>query len=179
MKEVRVRIAPSPTGKLHIGTVRTALFNYLFAKQKKGTFILRIEDTDVERSKKEHEKVIIDGLEWLKLEADEMPGKGDYGPYRQSERKASYSKYLKRLLEEDKAYYCFCPKEELEIEKEKQTKKGEAPHYSGKCSNLTKEEINEYIKEGRPSTIRVRNKSKIIKFNDLIRGEVEFDVSLI
>jgi len=178
MKEVRVRIAPSPTGKLHIGTARTALFNYLFAKQKKGTFVLRIEDTDKERSKKEFEKSIIDGLEWLKLSPKEMPGKGNYGPYRQSERKDIYTKYLKKLLEENKAYYCFCSKEELGAEKEKQTKEGKTPHYSGKCSSLTKNEANKYLEEGRPSTIRFRNPSKTIKFTDLIRGDIEFDTSL-
>ena len=178
MKETRVRIAPSPTGKLHIGVARVALFNYLFAKQRKGAFVLRIEDTDVERSKKEHEKSIIDGLEWLKIEPKEVPGKGNYGPYRQSERKDIYTKYLEKLLEEDKAYYCFCEKEKLEKDREKQTKEGKAPCYTGECSDLTKKEINEYLEEGRLSTIRLRNKSKIIKFNDLIRGEIEFDVSL-
>jgi len=178
MKEVRVRIAPSPTGKLHIGTARTALFNYLFAKQRKGTFVLRIEDTDTERSKKEYEKSITDGFEWLGIELNEMPGKGNYGPYRQSERKDIYTKYLKKLLEEDKAYYCFCPKEKLEAEKEKQIKEGKTPCYTGECSSLTKEEINKYLEEGRSSTIRLRNQSKIIKFKDLIRGEIEFDTSL-
>ena len=178
IKETRVRIAPSPTGKLHIGVARVALFNYLFAKQRKGTFILRIEDTDTERSKKEYEKSITDGFKWLKLEPKEMPGKGNYGPYRQSERKNIYTKYLKRLLEENKAYYCFCPKEELEIEKEKQIKEGKTPCYSGKCSKLTEEEVDKYLEEGRPSTIRFKNLSNITKFKDLIRGEIEFNTSL-
>jgi len=178
IKETRVRIAPSPTGKLHIGTARTALFNYIFAKQRKGAFILRVEDTDIERSKKEYEMSITDGLEWLGLEPTEMPEKGNYGPYRQSERKDIYADYLKKLLDEDKAYYCFCKKEELEKEKEQQVKNHETPHYSGRCSKVTKEEASKYLEEGRPSTIRFRNQSKIIKFTDLIRGEIEFDVSL-
>ncbi len=114
-KEIRVRLAPSPTGPLHVGTARTALFNYLFAKKKEGKFILRIEDTDPERSQEKWEKDIIKNLEWLGLEYDEGPtlndSKGSHGPYRQSKRMEIYKKYLKKLLDEDKAYRCFCTKE--------------------------------------------------------------------
>ncbi len=175
-KKIRVRIAPSPTGKLHIGTARVALFNLLFSKKRNGSFILRVEDTDKERSKKEYEKSITDGLDWLNIELDERPGKGDYGPYRQSERTDLYKKYLEKLLKEDKAYYCFCSKEELEAEREEQRKKGEAPHYSGKCSQLSREEAKKLKKE-KDSVIRIRNNGSEIKFNDLVRGEIEFDVS--
>jgi glutamyl-tRNA synthetase len=176
-KDIRVRIAPSPTGKLHIGTARTALFNLLFARKRQGSFILRVEDTDKERSKKEFEESIIGGLEWLGLTPNEMPGKGNFGPYRQSERTSLYKKYLEKLLEEDKAYYCFCSKEELEKEREEQRKKGKAPCYSGKCSQLSREEVKKFKKEGKESVIRIRNNGSKIKFNDLVRGEIEFDIS--
>ena len=132
-ENVRVRIAPSPTGPFHIGTARTALFNWLFAKSRGGKFILRIEDTDLERSDPIYEKDIIKGLEWLGLKWDE-------GPYRQSERLDIYGKYVRKLLEEKKAYYCFCSKEELESDREAMLSQGLAPKYSGKCRNLSEEE---------------------------------------
>ena len=131
---IRTRFAPSPTGPLHMGSVRTALFNYLFAKQNKGEFILRIEDTDKERSTKEWEGDIIEQLSWLKLTWDEGPdNKGSYGPYRQSERTELYKKYLKKLIDEKNAYYCFCTEEELEAHRQEQTSRGETPKYSGRC----------------------------------------------
>ena len=113
---MKVRFAPSPTGTLHIGGVRTALFNYLLAKQNKGVFVLRIEDTDTERSKKEYEQVIFDGLKWSGIKWDEGPDRGE--GYRQSERTEIYEKYTRELIEKDKAYYCFCTKEELEAQKQ-------------------------------------------------------------
>ena len=116
-KEVRVRIAPSPTGPLHLGTARTALFNWLFAKNQGGKFILRIEDNDLERSDPKYEKDILEGLQWLGLNWDEEI-------YRQSERLDIYEKYIKKLLEEDRAYYCFCTKEELEVEKQAMLSQG-------------------------------------------------------
>ncbi len=177
--EVRVRIAPSPTGKLHIGTARLALFNYIFAKQNKGSFVLRIEDTDRERSKIEFEKDTIEGLKWLGLECDEGPEiGGNYGPYRQSERTAIYSKYLEKLLAEGKAYYCFCSHGDLEKQRQYQFSTGEAPHYLGACANLSKEETAEKIAQKKPSVIRFRTESKKIKFNDMIRDDIEFDSSL-
>lgn len=178
--EVRVRFAPSPTGFLHIGGARTALFNYLFAKKYEGVFILRIEDTDKERSKLEYEKDIIDSLKWLGIEWNEGPDiGGNYGPYRQSERGEIYKKYLEKLLVEDKAYYCFCSEEELEAQRQYQLSIGQAPKYSGKCRNLSKEDVKKYKKEGRPSVIRFKVEGKKIEFEDLVRGKIEFDVSLI
>src|SRR3989344_5438972 len=161
--KIRVRIAPSPTGYLHIGTARTALFNWLFAKKMGGKFILRIEDTDLERSEKRFEEDIIKGLKWLGLDWDE-------GPYRQSERLEIYKKYLIKLLENGNAYYCECPKEELEEERQLQMKRGEAPKYSGKCrdKNLSNGQLIRFIiKKGK------------VTFQDLIRGEISFDTDLI
>ena len=177
--QVRVRIAPAPTGLLHIGTARTALFNYLFAKKHQGVFIIRIEDTDQERSRPEFEKDILDSLKWLGINWDEGPDKeGDYGPYRQSERLNIYSKYLQKLLDDDKAYYCFCSKEELEAQKQYQMSIGQPPRYDGKCSELSKKEVEENIKKDKESVIRFRVPPKKVKFDDLIRGEIEIDTSL-
>jgi glutamyl-tRNA synthetase len=169
---VRTRFAPAPTGFLHIGSVRTALFNYLFAKKNQGVFILRIEDTDKKRYSLKFEKDILKHLKWLGIEWDE-------GPYKQSERIEIYKKYLEKLLNENKAYYCFCSQEELDAQRQYQMSIGEAPRYFGKCANLTKEIIENYLTQGKPSIIRLRTISKKISFNDLIRGEIEFDTSLI
>jgi len=178
--EVRVRIAPSPTGFLHIGTARAALFNYLFAKKYQGSFILRIEDTDIERSNPLFEKDIIENLKWLGIEWSEGSDLGGkYGPYRQTERTDIYTKYLKKLLSEDKAYYCFCSKEDLEAEKQYQMSIGEPPRYSGKCALLSKEEIKKRLAEKKKSVIRFKISSKKVEFNDMIREKVEFDTSLI
>ena len=168
---IRVRIAPSPTGKLHLGTARTALFNYLFAKKNQGVFILRIEDTDQTRSTKEFEKDIIDGLKWLGLNWDE-------GPYRQMERLAIYEKYAEKLIKDKKAYYCYCTPAELEKERKEQAKKKLPSKYSGKCRNLAREQINKYEKEGRKKAIRFRVEPQIIEFDDLIHGKLKFDTSL-
>jgi nondiscriminating glutamyl-tRNA synthetase len=182
----RVRIAPSPTGPFHIGTARTALFNYLFAKKHNGVFILRVEDTDRERSKKEFENDIVEGLKWLKILWDEgidpeNPKKylGDLGPYKQSERGKIYQKYIKKLLEQGSAYYCFCTKEELEAHKQYQMSIGEPPRYSGKCRDLSESTVKKYLKEGKPSIIRFKTPAKIVSFNDLIKGKIEVDASLI
>ncbi len=171
-KQTRVRIAPSPTGPLHFGTARTALFNWLFARQNNGSFILRIEDTDRERSSKEYEENIMDGLRWIGLEWDEGPGKGDFGPYRQSERLDIYEKYLTKLLAEKKAYYCYCVKEELEEERQAMLSQGLPPKYSGRCRAASG--------EGRePQVIRFRMPETMIGFNDLIRGKIVFDAGLL
>jgi glutamyl-tRNA synthetase len=170
--EVRTRFAPSPTGFFHIGSARTALFNYLFAKKNQGSFILRIEDTDKERSDPKFEKNIIDSLKLLGIEWDE-------GPYKQSERKGIYAKYLERLLEEGKAYRCFCSREELEAKKQEQMSRGLAPKYNGKCSSFSSKEINDRLAKGEKYVIRFKTLSKKIYFDDLIRGRIEFDSDLI
>lgn len=177
--EIRTRIAPSPTGFLHIGTARTALFNYLFAKKYRGSFILRIEDTDVERSKPEYEKNIVDSLKWLGIDWDEGPDiGGKCGPYRQSERILVYKKYLEKLVEENKAYYCFCSQEELETQRQYQMSRGQAPRYSGKCRQLPESEIKQNLAQGKEYVIRFKISPQIVAFEDLIRGKIEFDTSL-
>jgi len=170
--EVRTRFAPSPTGFFHIGSARTALFNYLFAKKNQGNFILRIEDTDAERSDPKFEEDIIENLKWLGIDWDE-------GPYRQSERGNIYAKYLEKLLNEDRAYYCFCSEEELEAKRQEQMSRGLSPRYNGKCSKLSSEEIKKKLVEGQPSIIRFKIPIKKVSFNDMIRGKVEFDANLI
>ena len=189
IEKPRVRIAPSPTGPLHIGTARTALFNYLFVKKYGGSFVLRIEDTDLERSHPKWEDEIIESLRWLGIVWDEGPladgrkegkrCKGDYGPYRQSERLKIYSQYLKKLLEDGRIYHCFCAEEELEAMRQDQMSRGEAPKYVGSCRQLSENEVKKYIAEGKPSILRFTIPSQKIKFNDLIRGEIEFDAGLI
>ncbi len=165
-------MAPAPTGSLHIGTARTTLFNYLFSKHEKGKFILRVEDTDLERSDPEFEKDIIDNLQWLGLKWDE-------GPFRQSERTASYAKYLEKLIKSGVAYHCFCSEDELEVKRQEQMSRGETPKYNGKCRKLSQDEVKKYLAEGRPSIIRFKTPSKKVRFHDLIRGKLEFDSSLI
>ncbi|MBU4479862.1 glutamate--tRNA ligase [Patescibacteria group bacterium] len=178
--EVRTRFAPSPTGLFHIGGARTALFNYLFAKQKQGSFVLRIEDTDVERSKPEFEKDIIASLKWLGIEWTEGPDiNNGCGPYRQSERVKTYEKYLKRLLAENKAYYCFCSPEELEAKRQDQMARGQAPKYDGKCSSLSAAQIKKNIEADKKFVIRLKIQEKKIIFQDVIRGKIEFDTKLI
>ena len=170
--EIRTRFAPSPTGFLHIGSARTALFNYIFAKKNKGSFILRIEDTDKERSKPEFEQDIIENLKWIGIESDE-------DPIRQSERGDIYTKYLKKLLEQDMAYYCFCLEEELEDQRQEQMSRGLPPRYNGKCLQLSFEQVKKNLAEGKKSIIRFKMPAQKIAFNDLVREKVEFDSSLI
>ena len=175
---IRTRLAPSPTGFLHIGTARTALFNYLFAKHAGGQFILRIEDTDIERSKPEFEKDIIEGLSWLGLQWDEGPDVGGpYEPYRQAQRSDLYKKYLLQLKEKDLIYHCFCSKEELERERELQILSRQPPKYSGKCRSLSEAERNSLIEQGRASTLRFKITPKVFTVDDLIRGTLTFDTS--
>lgn len=179
IRKVRVRIAPSPTGALHVGTARAALFNYLFAKKNKGSFVLRIEDTDLERSDLKWTQEIIEELKWLGIIWDEGPDiDGKYGPYKQSQRLDIYEKYLKQLLDENKAYYCFCSEDELEAMRQEQMSRGVAPHYNGKCVNLSEAETAKLLEKKKPSVIRFKILNKKIKFTDLIRGEVEFDAGL-
>ena len=127
-EKIRVRFAPSPTGFIHVGNARTALFNWLLARQKGGVFVLRVEDTDIERSKPEYEKNLIEDLRWLGLDWDEGPDVGgEFGPYRQSERLELYHQYARQLLENGQAYYCFCPQEELERQREEALAQGRSP----------------------------------------------------
>lgn len=179
MEEIRVRFAPSPTGYLHIGGARTALFNYFFAKRYGGKFILRIEDTDRERFKEDSVKQIISSLKWLGIEWDEGPEIGGrYGPYFQSERLELYRREAQRLVEEGKAYYCFCTEEETVMERKIQNSIKVPYRYSGKCSTLSKEEIEANIKMGKPYVIRIKLPRKgITEVSDLIRGTVSFDNS--
>ncbi len=183
-KAVRVRLAPSPTGPFHLGNARTGLFNWLFARQHNGVFILRIEDTDKERSKKEYEDAILESLKWLGLKWDEGPAPqssklkaksyvGDYGPYRQSERLDIYRKYLEKLLKEERAYYCYCPKEKLEAERQALLAEGLPPKYGGHCRNIQKPAPDE-----KPQLIRFKTPETKIEFKDLIRGKVSFDAAL-
>ena len=165
---VRVRLAPSPTGKLHIGTARTALFNWLFAKKNKGKFLLRIEDTDKKRSKKEHLDNILDGLRWLGIQWDEEP-------VIQSLHIKEHQKAIKFLLSEGLAYRCFASEEELQEMRDSQVKQGLPPKYDNRSRGLTQDEAQRYVSEGRSSVIRFRiNDSESIRWNDLIRGEMNW-----
>lgn len=164
--EVRVRIAPSPTGPLHFGTARTALVNWLFAREQGGAFILRIEDTDLERSDKKYEEEIIEGLRWLGLNWDE-------GPLRQSNHLLRYETYLGKLLSEGKAYYCYCTKEELEEERQAMLAQGIAPKYSGRCRPK-----GARLGGTAPEVIRFRMPETEVSFRDMIRGKISFDASL-
>lgn len=176
MSDIRVRYAPSPTGHLHIGNARTALFNYLFARNQKGQFIIRIEDTDQKRNIVGGEESQLKYLKWLGMDWDEsVDVGGEYGPYRQSERLDIYKKYYEDLLEKGLAYKCYCTEEELEKEREEQIARGEAPRYSGKCRHLTKEDQARLEAEGRKPSIRFRVPAgKVYRFNDIVKGEVSF-----
>lgn len=175
--EVRVRYAPSPTGHLHIGNARTALFNYLFARNQNGKFIIRIEDTDQKRNIEGGEESQLRYLKWLGIEWDEsIDVGGEYGPYRQSERTEIYQKYTEELLEKGLAYHCYCTSEELEKEREEQQANSQMPRYSGKCRNLTAEQRAELEAEGREPSIRFHVPSnKEIKWNDIVKDEVSFE----
>src|SRR5574344_180663 len=188
MSEVRVRIAPSPSGNLHVGTARTALFNYLFAKKNNGKFILRIEDTDAERTSQEYIANIFDSLKALGLNWDEGPDVGGpYGPYTQSQRFDIYPKYVQKLLDAGFAYECFCTPEELEQEKEEAAKAKKPYVYTKKCENLTEEEKEKLRAEGRKPAIRFNiskaqkafHDSSILKFDDLVKGELHMDTDLL
>ena len=148
--EVRVRFAPSPTGPFHIGGARSALFNWLFARKMGGKMILRIEDTDLERSSRESEENIKAALKWLGMDWDEgIDVGGENGPYLQTERLEIYKKYTDKLLAEGKAYYCYCTDEELEAERQALLAEGKMPRYMGKCRHLTPEQIEKYKAEGK------------------------------
>jgi len=177
INEVRVRYAPSPTGHLHIGNARTALFNYLFAKNQGGKFIIRIEDTDKKRNIAGGEESQLKYLRWLGIDWDEsVDVGGEYGPYRQSERNDIYKKYYEELLEKGLAYKCYCTEEELEKEREEQISRGETPMYSGKHANLTVEEQKELEAKGLKASIRFRvPANKEYRFYDMVKGDISFE----
>lgn len=178
-KKVRVRYAPSPTGYLHIGNARTALFNYLFAKHNNGDFIIRIEDTDVNRNIEDGVKSQLDNLKWLGVNWDESVDLGgDYGPYAQLERMEAgiYQPYIDELLEKGLAYRCFCTSEELDKETEAQKQRGEIPKYSGKCRHLTDEEIQAKMEAGESYSIRFKVPENVdIAWKDMVKGDISFN----
>src|SRR5437588_3439264 len=177
---VRVRFAPSPTGHLHVGNARTALFNWLFARQQGGTMVLRIEDTDLERSEARFEGQLIDDLKWLGLDWDEGPDVGGpYTPYRQSDRVESYRELAEQLVEEGKAYYCFCSSEELERERELAVAEQRQAIYSGKCRAIEPAEAQRRREMGEPAAIRLKIPERPIRFHDIVRGWVEFSHEVI
>ncbi|NOY77447.1 MAG: glutamate--tRNA ligase [Calditrichaeota bacterium] len=174
--ETRVRFAPSPTGYLHVGNARTAILNWLFARHTGGTFILRVEDTDFERSTREFEQGIYEDLHWLGLNWDEGPDiGGDYGPYRQSERLDLYRKFAQQLLEEGKAFLCYCTQEEIEARNQAALTQGEQHKYDGHCLHLTEEQKRAYEAEGRKPVIRFHVPQETIRFQDVIKGEISFE----
>jgi glutamyl-tRNA synthetase/nondiscriminating glutamyl-tRNA synthetase len=177
----RVRFAPSPTGLLHVGNARTALYNWLFARRTGGQFLLRIEDTDLERSEVRYETQLIEDLRWMGMDWDEGPGaepgtpeKGDFGPYRQSERLEIYAAHTERLLAEGKAYRCFCTTEELEAERKQAVTEHRPQVYSGRCRGLHPAEIEKNLAEGKPFAVRLKIEDHPLRFHDLVRGPVEF-----
>lgn len=177
MKQIRVRFAPSPTGHLHIGGARTALFNYLFARKYNGKFILRIEDTDLVRSSVESERVIVNDLRWLGIYWDEgVDAGGQYGPYRSTERVNLYDKYVKKLIDEGKAYYCYCTEQELDAQRKQLEDKGQMPRYLGDCRNLSDEQRKRFEAEGRKPAIRFKvPNDQVITVKDMVRGDVHFE----
>ncbi|MBM7646744.1 nondiscriminating glutamyl-tRNA synthetase [Scopulibacillus daqui] len=176
-KEVRVRYAPSPTGHLHIGNARTAIFNYLFARHNGGKFIIRVEDTDQKRNVEGGEYNQLNYLKWLGVDWDEsIDVGGEYGPYRQIERLDIYKKYWQELLDKGLAYKCYCTEEELEKNREEQLARGEMPRYSGKCRHLTDEERARLEAEGRTPSVRFAvPRDKTYSFNDIVKEHVSFD----
>lgn len=178
MSEVRVRFAPSPTGYLHIGGARTALFNWLFARQMGGKLILRIEDTDTERLKEDSVSQILTSLKWLGLNWDEGPeAGGECGPYYQSERRDLYSKYAQQLLDEGKAYYCFCTPADLEAEREKQRAAKQPFRYARTCRDLDPEVAKARAAAGEPYSVRIKIPTEgSITVHDLIHGDVTFNM---
>ena len=178
---MRVRFAPSPTGHLHVGNARTALFNWLLARGQNGTFILRIEDTDLERSTRASEQAILDDLRWMGLQWDEgVDAGGPYGPYRQTERMQSYADHTERLIREGKGYYCFCSPETLEAHRKAQLASGLPPKYAGTCRSLPAEEAALRKAGGEKPVVRLKvPEGRNVTFNDVVRGEVTFHTGVI
>ena len=178
---MRVRFAPSPTGLLHVGNARTALFNWLLARGRGGTFVLRIEDTDVERSTIESERGILQDLRWLGLDWDEGPDVGgSHGPYRQSERLDLYQSYASELIEQGHAYHCFCSAEQLEADRRAALDAGRPPQYAGRCRDLDPAAVAERLTLGHPAVVRFRvPQNRTVAFQDLVRGTVQFETAVI
>ncbi len=173
--KVRVRFAPSPTGYLHVGNARTALFNWLFARHHGGAFVLRIEDTDVERSEEHYEARLLEDLRWFGLDWDEGPEKpGPFGPYRQSERKALYAQYATELIDQGHGYHCFCSEEQLEAEREEALKAGRQPKYSGRCRKLRREEAARRLAAGEAAAVRLKIVDSVFTWIDLVHGAISF-----
>ena len=171
MPQVRVRFAPSPTGYVHVGNARTALFNWLFARHHGSALILRIEDTDAERSRPEFERQLISDLRWFGLDWDEGPDRGGpFGPYRQSERSAIYAQYADRLIAQGNAYYCFCSAEQLEAERQEALKAGRQPRYSGHCAKIPPEEAARRRAAGQPAAVRLKIVESSFFWNDRVHG---------
>ncbi len=174
-EQVRVRFAPSPTGDMHLGNVRTALYNWLYARHTKGVFLLRIEDTDKERSTDEYCDNLLKIMKWMGLTWDEGPEVGGpYAPYKQSERTSIYEEHLSLLKTKKMVYPCYCTEEELDLERKRQLGRGHMPKYSGKCKQLTPEEIKQFDAQGKPSVLRFRVPAGEIIVHDEVRGEVRF-----
>ncbi len=174
-EQVRVRFAPSPTGDLHLGNVRTALYNWLYARHNKGVLILRVEDTDKERSTDQYCENLLDIMKWMGLNWDEGPRVGGpYAPYKQSERTAIYEEHLEKLKAKNLVYPCYCTEEELELERKRQLGRGHMPKYGGKCKKLTVEERQKLDAEGKPSVLRFIVPPGEIIVHDEVRGEVRF-----
>src|SRR4051812_1924279 len=175
---VRVRFAPSPTGFLHVGGARTALFNWLFARRHGGVFILRIEDTDIERSSADMVTGILDGLRWLGLDWDEGPQiGGPHAPYFQTERLAQYRTAAQRLLTDGHAYYCFCTSERLRQERDRAEARGEAWQYDRACLALTPAEIQERLAAETPHAIRFKVRPGTTSFDDAVKGPIAFETA--
>ena len=174
---IRVRFAPSPTGYLHIGNVRTALFNYLFSQREGGKFILRIEDTDRERTRPEYREALIEDLAWMGIRWDEGPGVGgEYGPYVQSERLEIYQKYVQQLIQQGKAYPCYVTEEEIEEGRRLARLERRPPRFDNRGRHFSKEEIEKRKTRGIKPTVRFKIENPRLKMNDLIRGDVEFNL---
>lgn len=174
---VRVRFAPSPTGFLHLGNVRTALFNYLFSRHHGGKFILRVEDTDLERSKQEYRDALVEDLSWMGIRWDEGPGiGGDYGPYLQSERLATYKKYVDKLIADGKAYYCYVTEEETEELKRLARLEHRPPRFDNRGRNFSEKEIADRKARGIKPTVRFKIENPMLKMHDLVRGDVSFNL---
>jgi len=178
---MRLRFAPSPTGQLHVGNVRTAVFNWLLARGQGGTFVFRIEDTDFERSSRESERAMVDDLRWMGLDWNEgVEAGGDHGPYRQSERLHIYRAHAVELMSRQQAYYCFCSPEQLDADRQAAVADGRPPKYVGRCRDLSRDEARRRVGNHEKAVIRFRvPEGRDVVFNDIVRGEVRFSTDVI